>query len=83
MQIQDPQDPDDGVSNPTDLAVKPDSNRFNIILDIVCTRWCARRDLKIQRSTKPKSSHALCMERALICASQSAQDAIWDMRIGS
>jgi hypothetical protein len=35
MQIQ---DPDDGVSNPTDLAVKPDSNRFNIILDIVLKR---------------------------------------------
>jgi len=35
MQIQ---DPDDGVSNPTDLAVKPNSNRFNIILDIVLKR---------------------------------------------
>ena len=29
---------DDGVSNPTDLVVKPDSNRFNIILDIVLRR---------------------------------------------
>ena len=35
MQIQ---DPDDGVSNPTHLAVNPDSNRFNIILDIVLKR---------------------------------------------
>ena len=38
MQIQ---DPDDGVSNPTHLAVKPDFNRFNIILDIVLKRWRA------------------------------------------
>lgn len=35
MQIQ---DPDDGVSNPTDLVVKPDSNGFNIIPDIVLKR---------------------------------------------
>ena len=35
------QDPDDGVSNPTHLAVKPDSNRFNFILDIVLKRWRA------------------------------------------
>ena len=35
MQIQ---DPDDGVSNPTDLAINLDSNRFNIILDIVLKR---------------------------------------------
>ena len=35
MQIQ---NPDDGVSKPVDLAVKPDSNRFNIILDIVLKR---------------------------------------------
>ena len=38
MQIQ---DPDDGVSNPTHLAVKPDSNRFRNILDIVLKRWRA------------------------------------------
>ena len=51
---------------------KLDSNRFNIILYIVCKRWCAplRRDLKIPRSVKPKSSDALRMGRASICASQ-------------
>ena len=38
MQIQ---DPDNGFSNPTHLAVKPDSNRFNIILDIVLKLWRA------------------------------------------
>ena len=38
MQIQ---DPDDGVSNPKHLAIKPDSNRFRNILDIVLKLWRA------------------------------------------
>ena len=76
------QDPDDGVSNPTHLAVKPDSNRFRKH-PRHRSEAVARSDLKIPRSAKPKSSDALWMERASICASQSAQEAIWDMRIGS
>ena len=43
----------------------------------------ARRNLKNQRPKNPKFSDILLMERPLFCASQSAQDATWDMWFGS
>ena len=36
------QDPDNRVSDPTDLVVKPDFNRSRIMLDIVPKSWCAK-----------------------------------------
>ena len=55
------QDPDDGVLNPTHLAVKPDSNRFNIILDIVLKRWrAAIWRYRAERAPQSQSLQMLC-----------------------
>ena len=35
------QDPDKRVSDPTDLAIKPDGNIFKIMKGIVIKCWCA------------------------------------------
>ena len=43
----------------------------------------ARQSLKNQRPTNPKFPDVLVVERPSICASQWAQDAIWNMLFGS
>ena len=48
-----------------------------------CYQVIVRWDLKKPRSANPKFSDVLLIERPSISASQSAQDAIWNMRIGS
>ena len=51
MQIQ---DPDNRVSVPTDLVVKPDFNRFRIILGIVLKCWRA----EIWRISAPRTQNS-------------------------
>ena len=82
MQIH---DPDNGVSDPTDLDLKPDSNRLNTIPGFVSEQWrAATEETALPHKTKVfRCTHCTVDEKTIDLRIAISTGRDLDMRFGS